>query len=307
MQLGIALGSGGARGLAHVGVLAVLEEAGLRPDVIAGTSMGSIVGALFAETPDPEIVAEKLWAYAADPEFKGSWEPFIEDDLNLENRGFLGSIWRSVQRRYLTYKTFSAPSQQSAERLMEPLQRLFSATSIEELKLPFAAMAVDLRGGEARVFDSGPLVDAIYASSAIPGVFPPLDLDGQLLIDGGGPFRVPVGLCRRLGADFVLAVDIPSFAPEEKDYKTGLEVLMRSDAVARNRLNKIVLEQADFVVKPQVSEFHWANFGAANPIREAGEQAMRDALPELRRRLKEREGLLHRFGSSIRRLFDRSA
>jgi NTE family protein len=301
IRLGLALGGGGARGLAHVGVLAALEEAGLRPACIAGTSMGAIVGALYAERPEAAVVAQRLWAYLEDPAFRASWAPFVRDDDSLERQGFFSEIWRSIQRRILTLKTFTSPAQQDAERLLAPLRQLYARERIEELSLPFAALAVDLYGGEPVAFTRGDLVSAIYASSAIPGVFPPLARGETLLADGGAPCRVPIGACRDLGADFVLAVDIPIFAPERPEYRTGLELMLRCDGIARERLNRLVLEEADFVVRPDVQEFHWANFGAAERIRAAGEEAMRAALPALRQRLRERASLRHRVERGLRR------
>ncbi len=300
-RIGLALGSGGARGLAHVGVMAVLEEAGLAPACIAGTSMGSMIGALYAECTNAEEVARRLWAYTADAKFKASWEPFVEDDELEGERSLFSELRRSLQRKILTFKTFSSPSQQSAEALFEPLRRLFTVENIEDLELPFACVAVDLFSGEPRIFDHGYLISAIYASSAIPGVFPPLPYGGQLLVDGGGPYRVPVGVARRLGAEFVLAIDIPSFMPKKEQFKTGLDVLMRSDAVARMRLNRMILKEADFVVRPEVDQFHWANFGAADRIRAAGEEAMRAALPALRETLARRRSLRTRLGEGLRR------
>ena len=265
--------------------------------------MGAIVGALYAEQMDASVVADKLWAYTKDPEFKACWEPFIEDTAMTEERGFFSEFRRSLQKKILTFKTFSSPSQQSAETLFEPLRKLFSTESIEELKLPFACVAVDLRGGEPRVFKRGYLVSAIYASGAIPGVFPPLPLGGELLIDGGGPYRVPVRVCHELGAEFVIAVDIPSFSPNKDEFKTGLDVLMRSDAIARNRLNQMILREADLVIRPDVGQFHWANFGAADEIRATGVEAMRAALPELRKALRARRSLSGRIGRTLRRAF----
>ena len=302
IKLGLALGSGGARGLAHVGVLAVLEEAGLRPDFIAGTSMGAIVGALYASTVNAELLAEKLGEYTDDPEFKASWAPFIEDDELEGGAGFLKELRRNLQRRILTFKTFTSPSQRKAEALLEPLSRLFSDRNIENMAIPFAAVAVDLISGEPRIFRQGDIFRAIYASSAIPGVFPPLEDGEAMLSDGGGPYRVPVGICREMGADFVLAVDIPSFQPEKENLKTGLDMLMRSDVVARHRLNQMILREADFVVRPDVEDFHWANFGAGERIRESGKQAMREALPELRRLMAAKNSGLGRLRRGLGRL-----
>ena len=301
-RIGLALGAGGARGLAHVGVLSVLVEEGLAPSFIAGTSSGSMIGALYAECCDVEELARRLWAYTADEEFRSSWEPFVEDEELDRERSRIGEFRRSLQRKILTFKTFSSPSQQDAEALFGPLRRLFTVENIEDLKLPFACVAIDLFSGSPRVFDHGFLTSAIYASSAIPGVFPPLPLGGQLLVDGGGPYRVPVTVARGLGAEFVIAIDIPSFMPEKEQFKTGLDVLMRSDAIARMRLNLMVLEQADFVVTPDVGQFHWANFAAADQIREAGEIAMRKALPEMRSALRRHGSMRARFGERLRRL-----
>jgi len=297
-RLGLALGAGGARGLAHLGVMAVLDEAGLRPGCVAGTSMGAIVGAIYADRLDARRAAEAVAEYTGDEKFRESWEPFVEDEEPPTNRGFFSELRRSLQRRILTFKTFTSPAQQSAETLLAPLRRLFASERIEELGLPFAAVAVDLLDGEPMVFREGPLVEAIYASSAIPGVFPPLAHAGRLLVDGGGPYRVPVSVCRDLGAEFVLAVDIPSFSPARDEFKTGLDVLMRSDAIARSRLNEMIMREADFVVRPEVGDFHWANFSAADEIRAAGEAAMRERLPELREALSRRAGP----GARLRRL-----
>lgn len=302
MRLGVALGSGGARGLAHVGVLSVLEQEGIRPYCITGTSMGAIVGALYADLLDTQAVARKIRAYTEDPQFQATWEPFLDQETPDPDRSFFEGLRRSIHRKILSFKAFTSPSMQTADPLLEPLKRLFETQLIEDLHLPFASVALDLLSGEPRIFRDGKLIEAIYASSAIPGVFPPLPLRDELLIDGGGAYRVPVGICRELGADLVLAVDIPTFAAEKDEYRRGLDIMMRMDEIAMNRLNKFVLREADFVVRPAVESFHWARFSAFDPIRQAGEIAMRDALPDLRQLLRERSGLRYRVRKGLRNL-----
>jgi NTE family protein len=263
--------------------------------------MGAIVGALYADSLDPQQVAKKIRAYTEDAEFLATWEPFQEGERPDESRGFFQGLRRSIHRKILTFKTFTSPSLQSADPLLEPLRRLFGESRIEDLRIPFAAVALDLLSGEPRIFTGGSLVHAIYASSAIPGIFPPLPLDGQLLIDGGGAYRVPVGVCRQIGADFVLASDIPAFAPEREEYKRGLDIMMRMDEIALNRLNKFVLREADFVVRPEVEDFHWARFDAFDQIRDAGEAAMRGTIPELRRFVERRSGFRYRLSRTVAR------
>ena len=124
MRLGVALGSGGARGLAHVGVLSVLEQEGLTPFCIAGTSMGAIVGALYADQLDAQSVADRIRAYTEDPQFQATWEPFLEGETPQADRGFFQGLRRSIHRKILTFKTFTSPSLQTADPLLEPLQRV---------------------------------------------------------------------------------------------------------------------------------------------------------------------------------------
>jgi len=299
MRFGLALGSGGARGLAHVGVLEVLEEEGLRPYCISGTSMGSIVGALYAEYLDADLVDEHLKSYWENPEFKELWAPFVEDKEFADDSSFFKEFRRSIERKVLTFKTFTSPAQRSSDKLMGPLAELLGDTRIEDLQLPFATIAVDLISGDHKTFKEGPLTEAIYASSAIPGVFPPIAHEGMLLIDGGGSYRVPISDCRGLGADFVLAVDIPTFERDMAGFERGLDIVMRSDAIARNRLNKLVLKMADFVITPQVGQFHWANMSAAPEIRKQGVIAAREAMPDLRKAMRRHRGITQRFRRAV--------
>jgi NTE family protein len=166
---------------------------------------------------------------------------------------------------------------------------LFGPIFFQDLRIPFAAVALDLISGQKEVYTEGSLVTGVYASSAIPSVFPPIEIDGKMICDGGGPFRVPVDACIEMGADLVIAVDIPAF--EETNFSTGLDMILRSNTIARQRLNKIVCQQADFVIRPEVTEFHWADFGAGEACRARGYAAARQAIPELKKLLRWRQSL----------------
>ena len=301
VKLGLALGSGGARGLAHAGVLQVLEEEGLKPDVIAGTSMGAIVGGLYAEYPNSEVTWKRLLSYVNDEEFASSWSAFIsresgtEEEVMQSNR--LHDLLDFVQRRIIAVKTVTRPFVQSKERLSHPLENLFQARDFAALKVPFAAVALDLVSGQRVVFREGNLIDAIYASSCIPAIFPPLEKDGMFIIDGGGPYRVPVEACRDMGADVVVAVDIPAF--EETKFNTGLDIILRSNSIARQRLNNFVLATADLVIRPVVDDYHWADFRAGEQCRARGVEAAQAALPQIRTKLKEVKSWQHRMRKQL--------
>ncbi|MCB1182214.1 patatin-like phospholipase family protein [bacterium] len=294
MKIGLALGSGGARGLAHAGVLEALEEAGIRADVVAGTSMGSIVGGLYAHDPDPARVWERLGAYVGNEEFASYWAPFVPRDENeaRDPQSRLAGIFDYMQRKLIAVKTVTRPSMQPESKLRGPLTELFGPIRFSDLQIPFAAMALDLISGEGVIYSDGPLVDGIYASSAIPAVFPPIEKDGRMVCDGGGPYRVPVEACQDMGANLVIAVDIPAF--EETHFATGLDMILRSNTIARQRLNAFVCAQADFVIRPAVTEFHWADFGAGEACRARGYAATREALPRLQKLIRWRSSLAYR-------------
>ncbi len=301
LKIGLALGSGGARGLAHAGVLEALQEANIRIRLVAGTSMGSIVGGLYAHNPDPEKVWQRLQSYVGNEEFASYWAPFVPRDDNeaKDPQARLAGVFDFMQRKMIAVKTVTRPYMQDDKKLREPLASLFGPISFSDLEIPMAAVALDLVSGRSVVFTEGPVVDGIYASSAIPSVFPPLRKDGQIICDGGGPFRVPVEACQDLGADFVIAVDIPAF--EETSFSTGLDMILRSNTVARQRLNRFVCASADFIIRPDVTEFHWADFGSGEACRARGYKEARDRMPELKRLLRERRSL----GYKMRRSFGR--
>ena len=294
IKIGLALGSGGARGLAHAGVLEALEEAGIRPEVVAGTSMGAIVGGLYAQDPDPARVWQRLGTYVDNDDFASYWAHFVPRDENeaRDPQSRLTGIFDYMQRKLIAVKTVTQASMQPESKLRGPLSELFGPVSFSDLKIPFAAMALDLVSGDGVVYKEGSLVDGIYASSAIPSVFPPVQKDGKMICDGGGPYRVPVEACEELGAELTVAVDIPAF--EETRFTTGLDMILRSNTIARQRLNQFVCASADFVIQPAVTEFHWADFGAGEACRARGYAATRAALPELEKLINWRQSVAYK-------------
>ena len=303
-RLGLALGSGGARGIAHCGVLDAIHEAGLPVDVVAGTSMGSIVGALYAREPDPAVVWRRIQAYVDDDDFSGYWATFVPH-RNGENDREGVRPWHGLfdymQRGRVAVRTMATASAESRDRLEGPLARVFGkSTTFGDLARPFAAVAMELVAGDMVVYRDGSLLDAVYASSAIPGIFPPVKKNGTVIVDGGGAYRVPVEACRALGADFVVAVDIPGYI--ETNLRTGFDLGMRSNTIARDRLNEFVCATADVLIRPDVAHIHWADFKSADEIRRLGYEATREALPELKRLWRHRRSPTVRALVGLRRM-----
>jgi NTE family protein len=283
-RIGLALGSGGARGLAHCGVLEVLVGADVPIACMAGTSMGAIVGALHAREPDAGRVWRHLEAYIEDREFADYWSAFVprHNGEEREDARPWSGLYDFMHRGRVAVRALTTESADHRERLHGPLSRLFPPDELMgDLSIPLRIVALDLVTGAMVAYDDGPVLDALYASCAIPGVFPPATRNGHLVCDAGGPFRTPVEACRAMGADVVVAVDIPAY--QEPQLRTGFDIGLRSTVLALDRLNDTVLAGADVVIRPAVSHVHWADFKAGREIREAGRVAARAALPELDR------------------------
>ena len=283
-RIGLALGSGGARGLAHCGVLEVLARAGVPIACMAGTSMGAIVGALYAREPDAGRVWRHLRTYIEDREFADYWAAFVprHNGEDREDARPWSGLYDFMHRGRVAVRALTTESAERRERLHGPLSRLFPPdVQLADLSIPLRVVALDLVTGAMVAYDDGPVVDALYASCAIPGVFPPAVRGGHQVCDAGGPFRTPVEACRAMGADLVVAVDIPAY--QEPQLRTGFDIGLRSTVLALDRLNDKVVAGADVVIRPAVSHVHWADFKAGGEIREAGRVAARTALPALDR------------------------
>lgn len=262
---GVALGGGGMRGLAHIGVLKELKRSGFAVQAVAGTSMGGLIGAAFASGVAPETLVQELAGLRT---VKGllqwiDWQPGKR--AMLSGRGFL------------TYFT----------SLMGEMR------TFADLPIPYACTAVDIASGEEVVLRQGRLIDALNATMALPGIFDPVNLHGRLLIDGGIRNNVPADVARMLGADVVLAVDV-SFAGllGRRDDRlpakrwTIMNDMMRSQTILMHAVTEYKLAEAhpDVVIRPELPEGVTALGGVARleEIVLAGEKAAAAAVPRLR-------------------------
>jgi NTE family protein len=253
VRLGLALGGGAARGFAHVGVIQVLEEAGLKPSHVVGTSAGSLVAALYASGKTPvELVrvAESMQ------------EAEITDwMLPILNRGAL-----------------------RGEALAKYVNTQVGGKTLEQMPMALGIVATDLGSGQAITFRRGNTGAAVRASSAVPAVFQPVRLGDREYVDGGLVSPVPVRQTREMGANFVIAVDISS-DPEGNPYGDTFQILMQTFAIMGKSINTLALKEADLVIRPALSGVKSADFSARLRAIEAGRAAMRAALPTLKARM----------------------
>jgi len=247
-RIGLALGGGAARGFAHIGVIQVLEEAGLRPDLVVGTSAGSLVAALYASGKSGAELA-----LLAD-----SMDESVFTDWSYPGRGLI-----------------------RGESLARFVREHTGGRTMEQMRLPLGIVATDLDNGQPILFQRGDVGTAVRASSAVPAVFQPVKIGTREYVDGGLVAPVPVRFARQMGAELVIAVDI-SAPPEGNSTADALRMLLQTFAIMGRSINNFELREADVVLRPSLAGVSGADFAARKRSIQAGRSAALAQLPELR-------------------------
>jgi NTE family protein len=248
--IGVALGGGFARGIAHIGVLKVLEEAGIPIRVVTGTSVGALIGAAYCS---------------------GLTIPELEE------------VARSCRFTTFARWTLSRFGFASNDRMVAFLARTLKVKTFEELRIPLGVAATDFNTGEGVVFHSGSIVDPIRASCAYPGMFLPVEIRGRYLVDGMLSHPVPTRPLREMGADHVLAIHLKGHWAAGGAPRHLFDVIGQSFAIAQDAMSSLWRGAADLVVEPDVAGFAYDDFKRATDLIHVGEVAMRAALPEVRK------------------------
>nr|WP_315210245.1 patatin-like phospholipase family protein [uncultured Albidiferax sp.] len=262
-KIGVALGAGSARGFAHIGVLKALVEAGLAPEVVAGTSAGSLVGAFYA----------------------AGYSPWQIEEVALRLRDIeIVDLGQGNKRGMFT-----------GETLQKLVNQYVQDVPMERFKRRFGAVATVLKSGELRLLSGGNAGAAVRASCSIPGVFVPCVIGDEELVDGGLVSPLPVKAARRLGAQVVIGVDV-GVLPQNST-RTGLyEVILQSFEIMGRSLSQLEGQTADFMVRPDTARFSSTDFTVRKEIVQAGYEAGVAALPALRQLLRARGFSLGRVG-----------
>ncbi|HZJ92367.1 MAG TPA: patatin-like phospholipase family protein, partial [Thiopseudomonas sp.] len=277
-RVGLVLSGGAARGLAHVGVLKALEEQGIVIDAIAGTSMGAVVGGLYAagyRIEELEKLATELnWQQALSDAPPREDIPFrrkqddrdflVKQKLSFRDDGSLGLPLGVLQGQNLAL-------------LLEKLfARAGAVEDFDQLPIPFRAVAADISTGQTVVFSQGHLALAVRASMSIPAVLTPVEVDGQLLVDGGISNNIPVDIARQMGVDRLIVVDIGSPLASTESLHTVFDILNQSVALLTRRNSEAqlaTLQEQDILVQPPLSGFGITDFARAQEMMDAGYRA----------------------------------
>ena len=284
-KIGLALGGGAARAFSHIGVLDGLTKHGIPIDIVTGTSMGAIIGAMYATQPDVAAIKARFADYIVSDEFDESGFNFFKE-LDTHDEGILAEMGRLARRGMFNALMVTKVALVNGKTAESSYAFLLEDLHVDQTRIPFAAVALDLVSGESVVLNQGRLRDVIAASCAMPGVLNPVKLDGRLLVDGGWAETVPIRAARQLGADFVIAVDVGDTFSTFKSPRNALDVIARADSLARNALNKEQLKAADIVLSPQNGVTHWADFSTTERAIIRGEDEVNRRIDAVRRALK---------------------
>lgn len=250
-RIGLALGGGAARGFAHIGVLQVLEEQGIKPDLVVGTSAGSLVAALYAAGKTPTE---------------------------------LQSMAMTLDESSITDWVFPGRSLLKGEALARFIRTQTAGKQIEGMRLPLGIVAADLQSGAPILFRKGDPGTAVRASSAVPAVFEPVRINGREYIDGGAVSPIPVRFARQMGADVVIAVDI-SAIPQGQPTKRAVDILLQTFNIMGHAISQHELVEADVVMRPKLEGIGSADFSSRRLSILAGREAALMVLPQLKERI----------------------
>ncbi len=281
-RFGLALGGGAARGLAHLGVLEVLEERGLRPAALSGTSVGALIAGIWLTSENAERAIDKVQEFVRSDDYHRAELEYVSEAKSAEPAGWASLIMRSVSRGVFYTRAFRNISFVSDENYRHNVFHLLPDVAIESLPLPFSAVATDLATGQPVVFRRGPLREAVLASGAVPGVMPPQRIHDRLLSDGAMVDKIPARALLATEVDVIVGVDVSSAFDESAELKRGLEVITRANQITEWSLRRVRAALCDVVVRPSVQDIRWLDFAGAMPAIGRGRDAMERELPRLR-------------------------
>jgi len=280
-RIGLVLSGGGAKGMAHIGILKELERLGIRPDFITGTSMGSVIGGLYASGYSADEIEEIALLM--------NWEDILSnktslDQINYEEKEVYDRyiVELGVKKGKLELPKGLIVGQRLSESLSTLTRHVHDVRDFNDLPIPFACVATDIEKGEAVVLNSGSLPLAIRASMAIPSIFTPVEIDGKLLVDGGLVRNFPVPECQEMGADIIIGVFVSGGLLQKDELESAVDVLSQSAFVLSVFDSDEQKTKCDLLIEPDITNFSTMGFEETPAIIQSGEEAAARARPALK-------------------------
>jgi len=277
--LGLALGGGGSRGVAHIGALQALHSSGISPDIIAGTSSGSTIGAMYAATLDPFWIENRFRKFMETDLFFNLRSGSLIDGRNEET--FLEKVTTKVKQHYMVALGLNKSFVAKREVIEKAVNFLVPCNAFSELKIPMEIVAVDIQSGEEIIYHEGDLKESIIQSSSIPGFFEPTLKDEKIIVDGGVSSPIPIETLKNK-VSTIMAVDITNSMLKPLKSPNMIEIMRRSDIITSLKLKAKLSSEADILVKPDVAGIHWSDFENFNKLLYSGKSAMEKILNRMK-------------------------
>jgi NTE family protein len=283
-KLGLTLGGGGARGLAHIGVLKVLERNDIPIDMIVGTSMGALVGAAYATNPDAGALEHRVLHVLGSEGYNAKGLKLLgrmQWDDSTKNDWF-NRLYRFAQKEVFLSLVMFRNALLSVKDMRDTVEAFVADINIEQTTIPFTALAVDLYTGEQIVLKQGQLIAAVMASCSVPGFMPPIPWNGRLLVDGGVANPMPADLAREIGVDVIIAVDVGLSIGQSAYIKDGIDAITRATEIMSYHLSRRGRESADLLIEPAVKQVNWAKFMNYEELIQQGEKAAESQIENIK-------------------------
>ena len=281
--LGIALGGGGVRGAAHVGVLQEIDSAGIKIDSIAGVSAGAVIGCLYAYSLDGKWVEDHFRNIWSSQSFSGLKSKIFFD--NRSTKSFVGGIKRTLIDYAIALISLHRNSLIKNDQLREILELLVPVGNFDQLKIPLKVISTDIASGKDVISKEGNLIDALIKSCSIPGVMEPVIEGERVIVDGGVSMPIPISPLLE-SCDVTVAVDIGVYKFDNLTNPNAKSIKTRSDIITSNTLKLKQLSDADLVIRPDTNGLHWSRFDAGEILLENGKIEGRKQMSNLNNLIK---------------------
>lgn len=271
MRIGLALGGGVALGFYHLGVLKALKKIGVKIDIVSGTSIGAIMGGLYALTLDVKEVEERIFSVIDQHNKELSLLKGSFSQTNIEAKTAFLEKWFDLAKEFYIWNLRIAKSSLVDLRpFLKIFRKLFGDYYFNDCKIPFCVTTVNLLTGEIFPINKGPLYKGVLASSSYPGFFPPIKLDDKFLIDGGVLMPVPARIIRAK-SDFIIGINLESSGYRFPHIRNAMDVMNLADRIRYKKIIEESLQNVDFLVSPNLENFSWGDFGRAKELVQKGE------------------------------------
>jgi len=278
LKIGLALGGGGARGACHIGILKILEEHNIFPDIISGTSAGSMIGAMYACHGNAETVEKKYTEHINSADFRDLGFRYISNDEKDES--IFAQVMKQIKNQYVLMVGATRRSIIKNERLSKATKNLISCKTFDELNIPLIITATDLISGKPIVYKTGSIIDAVVQSSSIPGFIEPTYQGDRMLVDGGVVLPTPVSPLLN-ECDFIIAINISKKFKTNQKLENIVEIMSRVRDLSIRHLNEYLLDQADFVFHPDHDSVHWSAFDRTDDFIKNGHDCAQNEIENL--------------------------